>query len=242
MQISVVVPAFNEERLLAESLRSICRAMAVFAARGWSAELIVCDNNSEDRTAEIARAAGARVVFEPVNQIARARNTGAAHAAGEWLIFVDADSCPSPELFAEAADAIQGGRCLAGGATLAFPAGGGVIARLWLALWNAASRMTRWAAGCFVFCETAAFRELAGFSEQLYASEEIDLFRRLKRLARRKRRSVAILHRHPLLTSDRKVHLYTWREHLRVLLGTLASGGGSLRRRERCFVWYDGRR
>src|SRR5437016_2114818 len=96
-------------------------AMEAFAERGWPAELIVCDNNSEDRTAELARAAGARVVFEPVNQIARARNTGAARAAGEWLIFIDADSQPSRELFAEAADAMQGGRCLAGGATLAFP-------------------------------------------------------------------------------------------------------------------------
>src|SRR6266480_4245946 len=93
--------------------------MEAFAERGWPAELIVCDNNSDDRTAEIARAAGARVVFEPVNQIARARNTGAAHAAGEWLIFIDADSQPSRELFAEAAEAMQGGRCLAGGATLA---------------------------------------------------------------------------------------------------------------------------
>src|SRR5438876_11028275 len=74
-------------------------AMEAFAERGWPAELIVCDNNSDDRTAQIARAAGARVVFEPVNQIARARNTGAAHAAGEWLIFIDADSHPSRELF-----------------------------------------------------------------------------------------------------------------------------------------------
>src|SRR2546429_50718 len=96
-------------------------AMEAFAERGWPAELIVCDNNSDDRTAQIARAAGARVVFEPVNQIARARNTGAAHAAGEWLIFIDADSHPSRELFAEAAEAMQGGLCLAGGATLAFP-------------------------------------------------------------------------------------------------------------------------
>src|SRR6266851_5811868 len=190
MRISIVVPAFNEERLFADSLRSMRCAMEAFTERGWPAELIVCDNNSDDRTAEIARAAGARVVFEPVNQIARARNKGAAHAAGEWLIFVDADSHPSRELFAEAAEAMQGGRCLAGGATLEFP-GGAASARLWLALWNAVSRTTRWAAGSFSFCEAAAFRELGGFSQELYAGEEVDLFRRLKRLARRKRRTHA---------------------------------------------------
>ena len=241
MRISIVVPAFNEERLFADSLRSMRSAMEAFAERGWPAELIVCDNNSDDRTAQIARAAGARVVFEPVNQIARARNTGAAHAAGEWLIFIDADSHPSRELFAEAAEAMQGGRCLAGGATLAFP-GCAAMARGWLALWNAVSRMTRWAAGSFIFCEAAAFRELGGFNEQLYAGEEIDLFRRLKRLARRKARTVVILHRHPLHTSDRKLRLYTWREHLAFLLRTCASAGRTLRRRDQCSVWYDGRR
>src|SRR5882672_352802 len=74
MKISVVVPAFNEERLLPGSLLSIRAAMEGFARFGWKSELIVCDNNSTDRTAEIAKSAGAEVVFEPVNQISRARN------------------------------------------------------------------------------------------------------------------------------------------------------------------------
>jgi len=79
--ISVVVPAFNEERLLAATLDSIKAAAQAFdGSGGW--ELIVCDNNSTDRTAGIAHAAGARVVFEPHNQISRARNRGAAAAAG----------------------------------------------------------------------------------------------------------------------------------------------------------------
>jgi glycosyltransferase involved in cell wall biosynthesis len=43
-------------------------------------EIVVCDNNSTDATAEQARAAGARVVFEPVNQISRSRHRGAAQA------------------------------------------------------------------------------------------------------------------------------------------------------------------
>ena len=72
MKISVVVPAFNEERLLPGSLSSVRAAMEGFARLGWKSELIVCDNNSTDRTAEIAKGAGAQVVFEPVNQIGRA--------------------------------------------------------------------------------------------------------------------------------------------------------------------------
>src|SRR5436190_23251811 len=115
MKISIVVPAFNEEKLLPASLRAINAAREALHARGWETELIVCDNNSTDRTAEVARAEGARVVFEPVNQIARARNCGAAAATGDWLVFIDADSHPSRELLADVADAIASGKYLAGG-------------------------------------------------------------------------------------------------------------------------------
>jgi glycosyltransferase involved in cell wall biosynthesis len=241
MKISVVVPAYNEERLLPGSLHSIRAAMQAFDRRGWASELIVCDNNSTDHTAAIARAEGARVVFEPVNQISRARNTGAAEAGGDWIFFVDADSTPTAELFSEAAEAIAAGRCMAGGSTVAYPNPPPGIA-LAVGFWNALSRITRWAAGSFIFCEAAAFRETGGFSEELYASEEVDLFRRLKRMAHRNQRTIVILHRHPLLTSDRKLRLYGWRRLFGFMLKTVVSRGKTLRSREDCFAWYDGER
>ena len=241
MKISIVVPAYNEERLLSGSIGSIRAAMEAFDRRGWASELIVCDNNSTDRTAEIARAAGARVVFEPVNQISRARNRGAAEARGDWIVFVDADSQPSPELFSDAADAIAAGHCLAGGSTVAY-ANPPPSEALAIGMWNVLSRITRWAAGSFIFCEAAAFRAVGGFSEALYASEEVELFRRLKRIARRNRRTIVILHHHPLLTSDRKLRLYSWGQLSWFALKTIVSRGRTLRNREDCFAWYDGKR
>ncbi len=205
------------------------------------AELIVCDNNSTDRTAEIARAAGARVVFEPVNQISRARNAGAAQAGGDWIIFVDADSTPSRELFAEIAELIAGGRCLAGGSTVGYGNSHWSV-RVGTALWNGVSRLGRWAAGSLVFCEAAAFREAGGLRGQLYAGEELDLFRKLKRMARAKGREVVILHRHPLLTSDRKLRLWGWKAGLRFMLRVIVTRGRALRSRTDCYSWYDGRR
>jgi len=237
VKVSVVVPAFNEERLLAGSLAATRAAMAALG----ESELIVCDNNSTDRTADIARSAGATVVFEPVNQIARARNRGAAAANGDWLLFVDADSYPDPALFSEMNSVAESGHCLGGGATVALATNDPVI-RAWVAAWNALSRSARWAAGSFIFCEAAAFRELGGFSETLYAGEEIDFSRRLKRLTRAHGRSFVILHRHPLRTSDRKARLYTKREHFIFMLKTLLTGGRNLRNRGACHVWYDGRR
>ena len=233
------MPAFNEERLLGATLASIRAAAQVFEP-SWSWELIVCDNNSTDRTAEIARAAGARVVFEPHNQISRARNRGAAAASGEWLLFVDADSSPSPGLFLDLKAAIDDDDCVAGGSTVA-PEGSPVF-RVAIRAWNALSRVTRWAAGSFIFCERTAFTELRGFSEELYASEELELFRRLKRLARTRGRKIVILHRHPLLTSDRKLRLYGWGELLGFMGRFLLHPRRSLRSAAACRPWYDGRR
>jgi glycosyltransferase involved in cell wall biosynthesis len=241
MTISVLVPAYNEAEGLAASLASIRAAAAAFSARGWATELVVCDNNSTDATAAIAAACGARVVFEPVNQIARARNAAAAAATGDWLVFVDADSHPPEALFADTADVIASGRVLAGGSVVRMERAGW-FGSTFVAGWNLLSRLTRWAAGAYMFVDAAAFRAVGGFSQRLYASEEIDLFRRLKREARRVRRQVVILWRHPIQTSGRKMRLYSWREIAAFMMRTVLTGGRTLRRAEDCFVWYDGRR
>jgi glycosyltransferase involved in cell wall biosynthesis len=241
LKISVIIPAFNEERLIGETLRQVKTATAAFSRRGWESETIVCDNNSTDRTAELARAGGAVVVFEPVNQIARARNSGAAVASGDWLVFVDADSQPSEELFADVAGQIEAGRCLAGGCTVRLE-GHYLLGYLITQLWNSISRVGKLLAGSFIFCEAAAFRQVGGFNNELFAAEEIDLSRRLKRLARHRKKRIVILHRHPLLTSARKIHLYTLREHFRFLRKAVLSHKKVLTDRDACHTWYDGRR
>lgn len=239
MRLSVVVPAYNEERLLGATLAAIRTAAACFDADGW--ELVVCDNNSTDRTAEIARAAGARVVFEPHNQIARARNRGAVAATGEWLVFIDADSTPSAALFADLREAIAGGRVIGGGCTLSADHDS-LPVRAVMALWNGISRTMRWAAGAFVYCRRDVFEATGGFSQELYASEELELSGRLKRLARAQGLEFRILHRHPLRTSARKLHLYGWAEMLRVFGRFLRHPHRMLRSAKECSPWYDGRR
>ena len=241
MLISIIVPAFNEERLLGDSVAAIQKAAHIFAARGWETELVVCDNNSTDRTAEVARAAGAKVVFEPVNQIARARNRGAQAASGDWLLFVDADSHPSPQLFASVADQIAGGECLAGGSTVQLD--GNYPKAKWVTnIWNWLSRAFTLLAGSFIFCEASAFHAVGGFNQKLFAAEELDLTQRLKRSARECNRKIVILDCAPLVTSGRKMHLYSAREHLWFMAKATIAPHKVLTNRESCHTWYDGRR
>jgi glycosyltransferase involved in cell wall biosynthesis len=241
VKVSIVVPAFNEQKLIEETLRHIKTACEAFHEVGWETELIVCDNNSTDATADCVRKAGARVVFEPVNQIGRARNTGAAAATGDWLIFVDADSHPTPELFRDVFGAISSGRYLAGGSTVRLDSSSRAY-RAIVGGWNLLSRVARLMAGSFIFCERSAFEGAGGFNLELYASEEIDLSKKLKKIARKRGKKIIILHQHPLLTSSRKIRLYSKREHLQFLFRNALSLGRNLKSPKHCFPWYDGRR
>lgn len=242
MRVSVVIPAFNEEKLLPATLAAIRAAAADFERRGWEWECVVCDNNSTDGTAAVARAAGALVVFEPVNQIGRARDAGARAATGDWLVFIDADSTPAEALFASIADRIAEGRALGGGSTVELEPGTPRYARFVCGGWNLWSRLVGWAAGSCVWVEASAFREAGGFGTEYYAGEEVFLSRRLKAIARRRGRRFVILSAHPLRTSARKLKLYTVTEATRFAVRMLFTAGRAAKRPEHCGIWYDGRR
>jgi len=197
---------------------------------------VVCDNNSTDATAEVARGAGARVAFEPVNQISRARNTGARAARGSMLVFVDADTLVPASLLADALDALASGRACGGGAAVAMDGLAGGFPEWLLGLWNGISRRRSLAAGSFLFCLREAFSAVGGFSEEVYASEEIWLSRALKRWGRSRGLGFVILNQ-AVTTSGRKAHWYPAPLLLLVSLGFLVCPW-LVRSRRYCWLWY----
>lgn len=86
-----MIPALDEERLLPVCLD----ALAAQDSTG-GVEVVVVDNDSSDRTADIARAKGARVVHEPVRGVCSARQAGSVAAHGEIIVSTDADTTFPP--------------------------------------------------------------------------------------------------------------------------------------------------
>lgn len=91
MRFSIVIPAYNEEEVITKTLLSLRR----LGTPRRDYEIIVVDNNSKDRTGEIARASGAdKVIFESEPGTNFAREAGRKAAEGEIIAFLDADSTP----------------------------------------------------------------------------------------------------------------------------------------------------
>ena len=197
--ISFVVPAYNEERLIGRTLAAIHNAARATAE---PYEIIVVDDGSSDRTSNLARENGARVVAVHHRQIAATRNAGARAAAGDILMFVDADTIVSAATVRAALAALAAG-AVAGGASLRLDGRVPWHGRVLLALVRAGMRLGRLAAGCFVFSTRAAFEAAGGFDETLFATEEIALSRALARQGR-----VVIL-RETVLSSGRKLRTHS---------------------------------
>jgi glycosyltransferase involved in cell wall biosynthesis len=231
---SIIIPAYNEEAYLPQALASVYAAAADVSE---AVEVVVVDNNSNDRTAEIARSMGATVVHEPINQIARARNTGARVAKGRFFVFLDADTTLTSSLLGEALRNLASGNIAGGGSTVAPDRPLDASARNVLNIWNRFSRRFNIAAGCFVYCEKEAFRAVGGFSERLYASEEIWFSIRMHRWAHRQGKRFLIIRNWPVVTSVRKLD---WFSPARLLLSSLVLTlfPFALFSRRLCHIWY----
>src|SRR5687767_1303804 len=111
MDLSIVIPAYNEEKYLPQTLEALQTALRSIVDQ----EIIVVDNASTDATREIAAGfAGVKVVDEPERNIGAARNAGARASTGEAIVFLDADTLVRPGVFEKIIDTLDDPRYLGG--------------------------------------------------------------------------------------------------------------------------------
>ncbi len=183
-RFSVIIPAYNEEAYLCRLLDSVEAARSRFSREADAVEIVVVDNISTDRTADLARMHGCRVVREEKRVIAAVRNAGARAAKGQVFVFVDADNVIHPDTF----KAIE--RCLSTGKVVA-GASGVRMERVSLGIAVTYMLMVPmvWLTGMdtgVVFCGREDFEAIGGYDEARLFAEDVQFLWDLRRLGRRR--------------------------------------------------------
>ena len=202
MKFSVIIPAYNEAQYLPRLLDSIDVARSNYSGGAAAVEVIVADNDSNDRTAEIAAARGARVVKVAKRRIAAARNGGGHVARGEIVCFIDADSAVHPQTFNAIDEAMKGGRYIWG-------ATGVTLERKSFALLVTYSLMMPMVSLTGIdtglsFCRREDFEAVGGYDESRMYAEDVIFPLALRRLGRTRGQRLTRLPRVKALGCTRK--------------------------------------
>ena len=239
-KISVIVPAYNEEQYLPTTLASLRQAAAYYRReRGAEIEIIVADNNSTDRTGNLARECGAdQVVREPINQISRARNAGARVARGEWLAFCDADNRVTENLFVAIHDNLSQTDVIGGG-TLVTPEKFNFTVAVCFTAWKIFSLFGQVGVGV-MHCRKADFDRFGGFNEEMFAGEDVQFAYDLRKLGRATGRPRFVVRRDAaIITSMRKTEEFSFPTIAVRLLRISVGMQRKLRDKRYCSLWYD---
>lgn len=187
--ISVVIPALNEEAYLGETLAAVSLAISEL---GEVAEVIVANSGSEDRTVEIAKEHGARVVEAGKGNVAIARNAGAREAQGEILVFVDADTLWPAQLLVRISQEMRAAHCLGGAVDTEYRPQKRLV-QVYLAGWRVLGRLTKMAQGATQFCRSDVFAQVGGYNEETYMGEDVEFVWCLQKEVRRRKGSFRLI-------------------------------------------------
>jgi glycosyltransferase involved in cell wall biosynthesis len=236
--MSLVIPAFNEEGYLAETLAHVRTAERFLVSRtGSGLQVVVVDNGSNDRTAAIAREMAAVVVAETEHNIARVRNAGAQVADGEVLVFLDADTLVPVELFVRIAEEMTTDR-IGGSVDVLHRPGKSPVLRAYFRMWRFVGLLGGMAQGACQFCRRDVFAALGGYDETIYMGEDIDFYWRLRGLARRRHARTCFIRDLQVIPSTRRFDQWSvWRTLLftnPLLIPLLGR-----RRKTAWSEWYD---
>lgn len=208
MDLSIVIPAYNEEQYLAATLGALQIALP-----DKHAEVIVVDDESTDRTAEIATELGARVVETRAHNIGKVRNTGAAASEAEILVFLDADTLVKPGVFEKIIHELSDPLCVGGSVAVEYEAfTKRKWARVYLDMFRFWGLVLKMRQGAIQFCRKDIFDQLGGYDETIYVGEDIEFHWRLDKIAKRQRGHTVFIEEPKVVTSSRRFDKMTlWR-------------------------------
>lgn len=234
--ISVIVPAYNEEKYIGATLDSLAVAAGrLKSSTGADTEFIVVDNASTDRTEAVAREKGARVVFEPHRQIAAARNRGAKEAQGKIIVTCDADNRVSENLLERIHQVMSEG-ALAGGVKI-LPERRAWTTDMMFGTFDFFARLSGLGFGV-IFTDRDTFWRVGGYPSDVYVGEDAWFVWNLKKEALRRKKKFVRLEDAYIVTSLRKIDEFGFLQQMFTYLKFLLFPWTTARR-DSCRTWYE---
>lgn len=236
--ISLIIPAYNEEKYIAKTLESVMRAKETYK-RPSLIEVIVVNNGCTDNTEKIAQSFGAKVVFEEKRCIASARNKGEKVAEGKIVSFLDADSLITPNMF-NSVEEVMSSSCYIGGGTMVKleRKSPGLFFTYCITVVPA-----RWLLGIMcglLFTEKKTFEGLGGFDESLYCAEDSKFALELKRYGKRRGKKFKIITSDYITASTRAFDRFGDWYYFKNISRILLKGKRTFKDKDFCWkFWYD---
>lgn len=198
-QLSIVIPAHNEEDYLPLCLSRISKCMD---QSGLSVEVVVVLNRCTDSTEQIAREFGAAIVYEDAKNIAKIRNAGIRASLGASIVTIDADSYMTEGTLTEIASFLSDENVVAGGADFQPERRSIPI----LLSYGISKLMAKRAGGSMAlyWFRRSAFDAIGGFDEKRPLGEDIDFSSRLRVHVERIGSRYEMLRENHVITSCRK--------------------------------------
>lgn len=201
MKLSIIIPAYNEELVLPETLERIGKALSVIAC---PSEIIVVDNDSRDKTKQVAQDFGAKVFSETEHNIGKVRNTGAENSTGDVLIFIDADTLVAETLFQNIVVMLEDKKCFGGAVAVEYQEFKRKWMKFYLMGWAFWGKFFNMAQGAAQFCRKSVFEKLNGYDQTIFMGEDIEFYWRLSKFAKQNGGYLHFIKHPKVITSARR--------------------------------------
>ncbi|MWC29380.1 glycosyltransferase [Paenibacillus sp. MMS18-CY102] len=202
VDLSVIIPAHNEEKYIKRCLNSIAAAAESYKG---NIEVIVVLNRCTDQTKQIAESYHCVTITEDSKNLSLIRNVGVRAARGNIIVTIDADSWMAENMLAEVGRLLSAGKTIGGGVgSIKFERVSlGIVASALIILLPLMLKYGNIAVGMF-WCYKKDFEAIHGFDERMLMTEDADFAKRLKQWGKKQGKAFGIIRTATLFTSTRK--------------------------------------
>jgi glycosyltransferase involved in cell wall biosynthesis len=179
-KISIIIPAYNEERYIAECLTAITSQSITHLIN--SVEVVVVDNGSTDNTISIAKKYNVKIIHSSADYVGGVRNDGVKETEGEILVFLDSDCVVSPTWLNSAVESLITSESSAVGGQYRLRSNPSIYEKYWVLNEPNTVVFSKTLIGGCLITWRAAFKKVDGFSETLTAGEDEDYSRKVMNL------------------------------------------------------------